>query len=148
MFLKIFSWCILLTILEPSLAPDHLSADGVTSTSILVTWSEVPVEGRNGIIISYTVSYEAIRGKLNTSISATKVDAPALQVNLTGLIKDMVYSVRVLASTIKGDGNYSASINIQTNQESKSAFWCMFCNVQEKNLQINFFKFLERRIVN
>ena len=81
------------------------------------------MKDRNGIITSYNVSYQAIREDgLNTSINTTKVNAPALKANLTGLIKDTEYSIRVLASTIKGDGNYSGPINVQTNQDSKSAF--------------------------
>ena len=88
----------------------------------MVTWSEVHVEDRNGIIISYTVSYQEIGNGLNAF--TVTVDAPALQANLTDLIKDAQYSIRILASTVKGDGNYSDPINVQTYLKSKSAIWC------------------------
>ena len=57
-----------------------------------------------------------------SSTFTVKVDAPALQANLTDLIKDAKYRIRVLASTKKGDGSYSAPINATTNEDSKSLF--------------------------
>ena len=108
-------------VLVPRSAPLNLSVNDTTSTNILVTLNEVPVKDRNGIIISYNVSYQTTDG---SSEFTMKVDAPVLQANLTDLIKDTEYSIRVLASTIKGDGNYSDPITVQTNQDSKSLFYC------------------------
>ena len=109
--------------LEPRGTPQNLRTIDTTSTSILVGWKEVPAEDRNGIIISYTVSYQAISGDgLNTPINTTTVDAgPVLQANLTGLIKSQDYRIRVMASTSKGDGNYNDPLTDETNQDSKSA---------------------------
>ena len=47
---------------------------------------------------------------------------PAREVNLTGLKKNMNYSVRVSASTDKGDGNYSDPEFFLTNQDGELAF--------------------------
>ncbi|XP_022810551.1 protein sidekick-1-like isoform X3 [Stylophora pistillata] len=93
---------------KPSGAPQNLSLVNTTSTSILVLWDEVLSAEQNGIIVSYNVSYRAILE--NGSVGAIMyelVDAPKMYVSLTGLTKDMHYSISVLASTIKGDGIYS-----------------------------------------
>ena len=82
-------------------------------------WSEVPAADKNGIIRSYTVRYQAISSAL---VENTTVYVPTREVNLTGLIKNMNYSVSVLASTIKGDGNYSDPEFFLTNQDGELAF--------------------------
>ena len=109
---------------EPSGAPQNVGGHSVTSTSILVMWDEVSPELRNGIIISYNVSYQAVveagsAGPINSTI----VKAPIRQVNLTGLTKDMHYNISVLASTIKGDGIYSHPQTFRTNEDSKFVFY-------------------------
>ena len=98
----------------PSAAPQNLTLNDTTSTSLLVRWSEVPAAEKNGIILSYTVSYQAISSAL---VENTTVNVPTREVNLTGLIKNMNYSVSVLASTDKGDGNYSDPEVFLTNQD-------------------------------
>ena len=103
----------------PSAPPQDLRLNDTTSTSLLVRWSEVPAAHKNGIIRSYTVSYQANSSSLVENIT---VSVPAREVNLTGLIKNMNYSVRVLASTDKGDGNYSDPVFFVTNQDGELAF--------------------------
>ena len=109
---------------EPSASPPNLTAVDTTSTSILVEWNEVPFVDRNGIILSYTITYQAVADDNFTveegPVNTTTVDSPALQANLSGLIKDQEYNISVLATTIKGDGPYSDPITIVTNQSSKS----------------------------
>ena len=108
---------------EPSGPPRNVDVKSTTSTSILVTWDEVLPDLQNGIIISYNVSYQAVAEAGSAGpIYLTKVKAPTRQVNLTGLTKDMHYNVSVLASTIKGDGNYSNPKTFRTNEDSKSFF--------------------------
>ena len=87
-------------------------------------WDEVLPEEQNGIIISYTVRYQAIPEAGSAGPFFSKlVMAPARQVNLTDLTKDMHYNVSVLASTSKGDGNYSNPKTLKTNEDSKSVFF-------------------------
>ena len=91
---------------------------------------------QNGIIISYNVRYQAIpeAGSAGPFFSEL-VMAPTRQVNLTGLTKDMHYNVSVLASTSKGDGNYSNPKTLRTNEDSKSVFFnhATFENKLRKN---------------
>ncbi len=109
-----------LTFSEPSAPPRNLALKDTTSISILFEWDEVPDADRNGIILGYTVSYQAVSGAL---VEHTTVYAPTREANLTGqtgLIKNMNYSIRVLASTIKGNGKYSDPVFFVTNQDGKS----------------------------
>jgi hypothetical protein len=63
--------------LEPSAGPVNVGAIAVSSTAINVTWGDVPLYQRNGIILGYRVStkrqyklYSRTTGKvLNGSIS-------------------------------------------------------------------------------
>ena len=103
----------------PSASPKDLILNDTTSTSLLVSWSEVPAEDKNGVIRSYTVSYEVIGSPVENT---TVVFVPKREVNLTGLIKSRNYSVRVLASTDKGDGNYSNPEFFVTNQDGELGF--------------------------
>ena len=87
-------------------------------------WDEVSPDERNGIIISYNVSYRRIPGAGSAGPFFSKlVMAPIRHVNLTGLTKDMHYNISVLASTSKGDGNYSDPKTFRTNEDSKSVFF-------------------------
>jgi len=103
----------------PSAPPWNLTLNDTTSTSLLVSWSEVPAADKNGIIRSYTVGYQANDSRVE---NRTVVFVPNREVNLTGLLKSMNYSVRVLASTIKGDGNYSDPEFFVTNQDGELEF--------------------------
>lgn len=107
----------------PSAAPQNLRSIHTTSTSIFVIWDEVFPDEQNGIIISYNVSYWAIRIGSAGPFFSKLVRAPTRHVNLTGLTKDMHYNIIVLASTIKGDGIYSNPKTLRTNEDSKSVFF-------------------------
>ena len=107
---------------EPSAPPPNLRLVDTTSTSILVKWDEVPSVNKNGIILSYTVKYQAV-GNDNVTLEEGPVNTTTvglLRANLSGLIKNQRYNISVLATTIKGDGPYSDPITEITNQDSKS----------------------------
>ena len=65
------------------------------------------------------MSYQAIGSALVENLT---VYFPTREVKLYGLIKSMNYSVRVLASTDKGDGKYSDPEFFVTNQDGKLVF--------------------------
>ena len=83
----------------------------------MVEWGEVPAADQNGIIRSYTVTFNALpSGSRNTEV----VNAPAQQATLTGLHEYTNYSITVFATTAKGDGNVSNPIIVITDEDSKS----------------------------
>ena len=87
-----------------------------SSTSILVTWGGVPADDQNGIITSYTITYESQTENHNDHVT---VNYPARQTNLTGLREYVEYSITVLASTVKGQGTPSSPTIVRTAQDSK-----------------------------
>ncbi len=102
--------------LEPAAAPENVTGHNSSSTSILVTWDDVPAAEQNGIILTYTITYESLTQNHTSSATVNFTDH---QTNLTGLRKYVNYSITVFASTIKGDGPASDPIFVTTDQDSK-----------------------------
>ena len=101
---------------EPSAPPANVTAQSTGSTSISVTWGEVPADQQNGIITSYTITHTSITENHNDSVT---VDYRARQVNLTGLREFVYYAISVFASTVKGNGPSSDPKHVATDQDSK-----------------------------
>ena len=101
---------------EPNAPPASVTGHNASSTSIFVSWGQVPFLDRNGVILSYTVTYTALP---SGSTQTKNVTAPSNQTTLTGLNKYTNYSITVFASTSKGGGNQSTAIVITTNEDSK-----------------------------
>ena len=93
-----------------------MSGRNTSSSSISVSWGEVPIENQNGIILSYTVSYLSQRGGADSKI----VPASTSSLELTGLNKFVKYNITVLATTVKGDGPGSGVIVVRTDQDGKA----------------------------
>ena len=93
-----------------------MGGHNTSSTSISVTWGEVPANQQNGIITSYTINYQSQTENQNGYVT---VNYPARQTNLTGLSEYVDYSITVLASTVKGQGPTSSTIIVRTAQDSK-----------------------------
>ena len=111
---KRFLPCCFLT--APSASPTNVTANVVNSTSILVSWGQVPLLDQNGVIVSYTVTYTSLRTGSEQRKNAT---ATANQTTLTGLNEDTKYRITVFASTAKGGGIESTPIEIITEEDSK-----------------------------
>ena len=110
-----FSCCFLT---EPNAPPSNVTGHSASSTSILVSWGQVPFLDQNGVILSYTVTYRA----LPSGSSQTKnVPAPANHTTLSGLNEYTNYSITVFASTSKGSVNQSTPIVVITDEDSKFA---------------------------
>ena len=107
---------LLSLLIAPSAAPVSLQGHSNSSTSIFVTWGQVPPSEQNGVILNYTVSYkEASIGSAKT----VTVDEPTNSTTLKGLNEYTNYSITVFASTIKGAGIVSAPIFVITDEDSK-----------------------------
>ena len=102
--------------IAPSAAPVSLQGHNKSSTSIFVTWGQVPPSKQNGVILNYTVSYkESPHGSAKT----VTLDEPTNSTTLKGLNKYTNYSITVFASTIKGGGIVSDPIYVITDEDSK-----------------------------
>ena len=111
--LEIFASVVLI---EPTAAPEGLTGHNTSSMSISVSWGEVPAADRNGIILSYTVSYQS---QTESDTGNKTVLAPTQELELTGLKEFVKYNITVLATTVKGDGPASGVIVVSTDQDSK-----------------------------
>ena len=83
----------------------------------MVQWGEVPDTDKNGIILSYTVNYEA-----NPEVSLQQsqvVNASTREVTLTGLDKNTEYKIMLFANTSKGGGSESEPVAVKTDEDSK-----------------------------
>jgi len=91
-----------------------------SSTSIVVTWDDVPTDQQNGTITSYTITYQSQTENDNGRV---QVNSSARQTELTNLKEYVNYNISVFASTVKGDGPASDPIVVRTDQDSKYLFW-------------------------
>ena len=101
---------------EPDGAPQNVTGENTSSTSILVTWEEVQAELRNGIITGYNITYQSLTENDNGIVKAGPNDR---QANLTGLKEFVEYNISVVAFSVKGDGPPSVIV-VRTDQDSKS----------------------------
>ena len=102
---------------EPGAPPVPVRGHNSSSTSISVTWGEVPADKQHGDIIHYTVIYEKKEGGTEKRKTVTTRTA-----ELKDLEKYTEYSIKVLAATIKGDGPPSDPIIVRTDQDSKYSY--------------------------
>ncbi|XP_015753438.1 PREDICTED: phosphatidylinositol phosphatase PTPRQ-like [Acropora digitifera] len=103
----------------PSLPPQNLWANNVSSTALRVTWSPVPTGYVHGILRGYKLLYR----------KSSEVSAPYLEIALSpghrfkeidDLQKFTFYEIRILAFTIKGDGAQSPQVNVTTDEDIPS----------------------------
>lgn len=101
----------------PTAAPTNVRGRNLSSTSILVEWGDVPEPDRNGIILSYTVTY-----KVSPDVPIRRQivrNASARQTTLIELSKFTEYKIAVFANTSKGGGTESEPIPVKTDEDSK-----------------------------
>ena len=106
--------------LAPSAAPENIEGYNTSSTTIRVTWKVPPSAEQNGIIIWYTLSYQAIGGSYNDSTKRyKKVTGASTQADLTGLEENVLYNITVLAATGAGEGPNSIAVAVRTSKAGK-----------------------------
>ena len=89
----------------------------ISSTSISVSWDQVPVDQENGIITGYTITYHSQTENDNGTVQAGPSER---QKTITGLKEYVNYNITVFASTVKGDGPPSTAVLVvRTGQDSK-----------------------------
>uniref|UniRef100_A0A8B9F6B8 Sidekick cell adhesion molecule 1 n=1 Tax=Amazona collaria TaxID=241587 RepID=A0A8B9F6B8_9PSIT len=94
----------------PSAPPENVSAEAVSSTQILLTWTAVPEPEQNGLILGYKVcnsepKSQVVRGNHTQSFL------------LSGLRKYVLYEIQVLAFTRIGDGVPSSPAVIERTKD-------------------------------
>ena len=92
-----------------------MSAHNTSSTSLHVSWHEVPKGFVHGILLGYRVLYKIANVTGNKSITTETTNKRELQ----ELKKFTVYEINVLAFTAIGDGANSKSIHVSTDEDGK-----------------------------
>ena len=102
---------------EPDGAPQNVRGHNRSSTSISVSWDQVPVEQENGIITGYTITYHSQTENDNGTVLTSPSER---QKTISGLKEYVNYNITVFAFTVKGDGPPSDPVLVvRTNQDSK-----------------------------
>ena len=87
----------------------------ITSTTLRVTWDEVPAIDRNGIITEYEVEYnQSTFGSTSQTVRVTSRIA-----ELTELHEYVEYYIRVRAHNTEGTGPYSSALLAATEQDGE-----------------------------
>ena len=122
----VLSWHIIVNVISffilprlfigPGAPPQNVTGYNTSSTSINVTWNEVPEDKQHGDIIRYTVMYNKTTNVFNKS-EVTQISEKIVE--LKGLDKYTIYDIKVLAATKIGDGPASDPIKVQTDEDSE-----------------------------
>ena len=119
--------CTRLITTVPASPPSNVVADSPTSTSINVSWEEVPPIDQNGIIITYEVCYEPLE-TFGGTIRKRMVNTSELFVALAELEEFVEYNLSVRAYTNQGSGPFSDDITQTTQEDGTFVYWYYYPN--------------------
>lgn len=93
----------------------------VSSTSIEVSWEEIPTAERNGNITHYEIHYSVgdVDSLEQQQIVIVATDGPVLYTSLQGLEEYTLYNISVRGVTIVGSGPSSPPVMDQTWEDCK-----------------------------
>lgn len=114
---------------EPSAPPGRVRCDGVSSSSLVVTWTPPPPSHRNGVVTSYRVAFWKTAATEDGSEEAAMM-SKGLRAQLDNLRPWTNYSVSVAASTRAGQGVASEALVCTTHQDGKGRRH-MFMDIQK-----------------
>lgn len=106
----------------PSSPPEIPKCDVLGSTSIYVTWSPPNIDGQNGKIRGYKVSYIAVEDIYEQSpIISTTTNQ---YFTIDNARKYTNYSISVLAFTAVGDGAKTKQFHCTTHEDGEFPLFC------------------------
>ena len=114
----------LLSITDPSAAPQNVRTMVLSSTSISVFWDPPPFLDQNGVITGYQVTI--------TNVNRTNVSTVVNVANTSHIALDLqefeAYDIEVAAMTAVGLGPFSVAVRRQTLEDSKCFTSELICN--------------------
>lgn len=116
-FFFVFFVFVIVASTVPSLPPQNVSSHNTSSTSLHISWQEVPHGFVHGILLGYRILFKIANKAVDFSVVSTS--ATTRYKELHGLGKFTVYEIGVLAFTGIGDGPNSTSVFISTDEDSK-----------------------------
>ena len=106
----------------PQTSPKSLSVSWTSISTAVVSWTKLTIVEARGFIIHYTVVYYTLSVKReleSNTIHKNMVDKNLNSTIISGLDGKIEYIVRVSASTIAGEGNYSKFVLLTSNITGK-----------------------------
>uniref|UniRef100_A0A1A7YF48 Sidekick cell adhesion molecule 1 n=1 Tax=Iconisemion striatum TaxID=60296 RepID=A0A1A7YF48_9TELE len=100
----------------PSGSPLNVSAEAVSSSRIMLTWSTLPPSQTNGVILGYKVWYDDKDSEGSPKVQVVEGEGN-LSLLLGALQKYTMYVLRVLAFTRLGDGPLSNPVLLRTKED-------------------------------
>ncbi|XP_028264625.1 protein sidekick-1-like [Parambassis ranga] len=100
----------------PSGSPVNVTAEAVSSSKILLTWSALPQAQKNGIILGYKVLFSEKDSEGPPSVQVAEGEG-SVSLLLGVLQKYTVYVLQVLAYTRMGDGPPSNPVLLRTKDD-------------------------------
>eukprot|EP00064_Thunnus_orientalis_P015749 superscaffoldBa00002984_g15808 len=108
---------------KPSAAPEGVSCESASSTSLRVSWRPPPMEGQNGELAGYELRYQRVSGAggggQGQEVKGLPIPAQQGQTVVEGLEKWSWYNITVAASTAKGIGPNSPAVLCRTDEDGK-----------------------------
>ncbi|CAH1965461.1 unnamed protein product [Acanthoscelides obtectus] len=104
----------------PTLPPENVQCSVLNAQSLHISWEPPPIEGQNGIIQGYKVTYHSVGEWYDNEDQQTKI-VNQMRTTISGLRKYTNYSMTVLAYTASGDGVRSPPVYCQTEEDVPSA---------------------------
>ena len=89
----------------------------------MVSWDEVPLIDRNGIVTNYEVLYEPLE-TFGGAIMSMTVNTTNTSTTLSGLEEFVMYNISVRAYTSEGPGPYSEEITRRTLEDGMFIIYC------------------------
>ncbi|XP_043941363.1 receptor-type tyrosine-protein phosphatase F isoform X4 [Protopterus annectens] len=105
----------------PSAPPQDVQCTSTSSTSIRVSWVPPPAKNRNGVIVKYSIAYQAVDGEDSKKYTVEDIGPELSSWLLEGLEKWTEYEVWVKAHTDVGPGPESPPVKIRTDEDVPSA---------------------------
>ena len=105
----------------PQTSPKSLSVSWTSISTAVVSWTKLTIVEARGFIIHYTVVYYtlSVKRELESNTIHKMVDNNLNSTIISGLGGKTDYIVRVSASTIAGEGNYSKFVLLTSNIAGK-----------------------------
>uniref|UniRef100_A0A668AKC1 protein-tyrosine-phosphatase n=1 Tax=Myripristis murdjan TaxID=586833 RepID=A0A668AKC1_9TELE len=110
---------------KPSAAPEGVSCESASSTSLRVSWKPPPLEGQNGVLAGYELSYQRLSGAgagaQGQEVKALPIPAQQRQTLVERLEKWSWYNITIAASTAAGAGPSSLAVLCRTDEDVPGA---------------------------
>uniref|UniRef100_A0A7N6FCT9 protein-tyrosine-phosphatase n=1 Tax=Anabas testudineus TaxID=64144 RepID=A0A7N6FCT9_ANATE len=110
---------------KPSAAPEGVSCESASSTSLRVSWRPPPMEGQNGELAGYELRYQRVSGAggggQGQEVKGLPVPAQQGQTLVEGLEKWSWYNITIAASTTEGTGPNSPAVLCRTDEDVPGA---------------------------